>query len=148
MALNTGGSKGDLFPTGGMATSGTGKRPKALTYTTNQKEYLETFMEVKRLLISNNLCESNINSFVTARRAWLFADTPRGTKANAILYTLVERARLNALDVFAYLKYLLTEMPNNHHPDHPEIIENYLPWSATLLQKCKLNYKNKKYLKL
>ena len=121
---------------------------KALTYATNQKEYLETFMEDGRLPISNNLCEANIKPFATARRAWLFADTPKGAKANAVLYTLVESARLNELDVFAYLKYLLTEMPNNHHPEHPEIIDNYLPWSATLPQECRLNYKNKKCLKL
>lgn len=121
---------------------------KALTYATNQKEYLETFMEDGRLPISNNLCEANIKPFATARRAWLFADTPKGAKANAVLYTLVESARLNDLDVFAYLKHLLTEMPNNRHPEHPEIIDNYLPWSATLPQECRLNYKNKKCLKL
>ena len=121
---------------------------KALTYATNQKQYLETFMEDGRLPISNNLCEANIKPFATARRAWLFADTPKGAKANAVLYTLVESARLNDLDVFAYLKYLLTEMPNNHHPEYPEIIDNYLPWSATLPQECRLNYKNKKCLKL
>ena len=121
---------------------------KALTYATNQKEYLETFMEDGRLPISNNLCEANIKPFATARRAWLFADTPKGAKANAVLYTLVESARLNELDVYTYLKYLLTEMPNNHHPEHPEIIDNYLPWSATLPQECRLNYKNKKCLKL
>ena len=121
---------------------------KALTYATNQKEYLETFMEDGRLPISNNLCEANIKPFATARRAWLFADTPKGAKANAVLYTLVESARLNELDVYTYLKYLLTEMPNNHHPEHPEIVDNYLPWSATLPQECRLNYKNKKCLKL
>ena len=62
--------------------------------------------------------------------------------------TLVESARLNDLDVFAYLKYLLTEIPNNHHPEHPEITDNYLLWLATLPQECGLNYKNKKCLKL
>ena len=121
---------------------------KALTYATNQKEYLETFMEDGRLPISNNLCEANIKPFATARRAWLFADTLKGAKANAVLYTLVESARLNELDVFTYLKFLLTEMPNNHHLEHPGIVDNYLPWSATLPQECRLNYKNKKCLKL
>lgn len=120
---------------------------KALTYSTNQKKYLETFMEDGRLPISNNLCEANIKPFATARRAWLFADTPKGARANAVLYTLVESARINGLDIFAYLKYLLTEMPNNHYLEHPEIIDNYLPWSATLPERCRLNYKNKKCLK-
>ena len=77
----------------------------------------------------------------------LFADTPKGATANAVLYTLVESARINELDVFAYLKYLLTEMPNNQHLEHPEIIDNYLPWSTSLPEECRLNYKNKKCLK-
>jgi len=30
------------------------------------------------LPLSNNLCEANIKPYATARRAWLFADTPKG----------------------------------------------------------------------
>lgn len=36
-----------------------------------------------------------------------------------MLYTLVENARANELDVYEYLKYLLIEMPNNHHLEDP-----------------------------
>ena len=52
-------------------------------------------MEDGRLPISNNLCEANIKPFATARRARLFADTPKGAKAIAVLYTLIESARAN-----------------------------------------------------
>ena len=38
--------------------------------------------------------------------------------------------RLDELVVFEYLKHPLTAMPNNHHLEHLEIIDNYLPWSA------------------
>ena len=120
---------------------------KALHYATNQKKYLETFMEDGRLPISNNLCEANIKPFATARRAWLFADTPKGAFANGVLYTLVESARANNLDVYEYLKYLLTEMPNNHHLEHPEIIDRYLPWSPELPDTCRLKIRNKKCFK-
>ncbi len=68
-------------------------------------------MEDGHLPILNNLCEANIKPFATARRAWLFADTPKGAKTNAILYTLVESAHANKLDVYEYLKHLLTELP-------------------------------------
>jgi hypothetical protein len=104
-------------------------------------------MEDGRLPISNNLCEANIKPFATARRAWLFADTPKGAKANAVLYTLVESARANDLDVYAYLKYLLTEMPNNGHLENPEIINNYLPWATELPDECRLKRQNKKCFK-
>ena len=46
-----------------------------------------------------------------------------------------------------YLKYLLTKMPNNHHLEHPEIIDRYLPWSAELPEECRLKHKNTKCLK-
>ena len=121
---------------------------KALTYSVNQKKYLETFLEDGRLPLSNNFCEANIKPYATARRAWLFADTPKGAKTNAVLYTLAESARANDLDVYAYLKYLLTEMPNNHYLEHPEIVEKYLPWSEELPEECRLKRYDKKCYEL
>jgi len=123
------------------------KLTAALTYSTNQKKFLETFLEDGRIPISNNLCEANIKPFATARRAWLFADTPKGARANAVLYTIVETARANELDVYEYLKYLLEEMPNNDHLQHPDVLDKYLPWSAELPDQCRLETKHKKCLK-
>ena len=123
------------------------KLTKALTYATNQRKYLETFLEDGRLPISNNLCEANIKPFATARRAWLFADTPKGAMANAVLYTLIESAKANELDSYMYLKYLLSEMPNNHHLEHPEVIDRYLPWSPELPDECRLKHQKKKCFK-
>lgn len=123
------------------------KLTTALNYATNQKKYLETFMEDGRLPISNNLCEANIKPFATTRRAWLFADKPRGATANAIMYTLVESARANDLNVYEYLKYLLTKMPDTDFNNHPELIDAYLPWSKELPEECKLSNRIKKRLK-
>ena len=122
------------------------KLTKALTYATNQRKYLETFLEDGRLPISNNLCEANIRPFATARRAWLFADTPKGATANAVLYTLVESAKANNLDVYEYLKYLLEEMPNRDFNNHPEILDQFLPWSVELPEECRLTHRHKKCL--
>lgn len=88
---------------------------KALTYASNQRKGLEMFLTDGRIPISNNLCEANIKPFATARRAWLFADSQKGAKATAVLYTLIESAKANKLDTYEYLKYLLKEMQNNHH---------------------------------
>ena len=46
---------------------------------------------------------------------------------NAILYTLVESARANPLNLFEYLKYLLAELPNSGYLEHPQILDEYLP---------------------
>ncbi len=97
--------------------------------------------------ISNNLCEANIKAYAKERRAWLFADTPKGAKANAILYTLAETAKANDLDAYEYLKYLLEEMPNNRHLEKPYILDDYMPWSDKLPDRCKLQIKTKKHFK-
>lgn len=96
---------------------------KDLTYAVNQKKELETFLEDGRIPLSNNLCEATIKPFAIARRPWLSADTPKGARANDTLYTLVESARANYLDVYEYLKYLLEEMSNNNHLQHPELLD-------------------------
>lgn len=92
-------------------------------------------------------CEANIKPFATARRAWLFADTPRGAFANGVLYTLVESARANELDVYEYLKHLLIEMPNNHYREDPSVIDRLLLWSEDLPEQCHLKIKHKKCFK-
>ena len=46
------------------------------------------------------------------RRNWLFADTVSGTKASAHLYSLVQTARANELEPYAYLRRLVTELPS------------------------------------
>ena len=122
------------------------KLTKALAYATNHKEYFQTFLEDGRLEISNNLCESHIRPFATARRAWLFADTPKGAEANAVLYIIVETARANELNVYNYLDYLLTELPELDYAyrNNPELLDKYLPWSEELPAGIRMNRKNKK----
>ena len=120
------------------------KLTKALAYATNHKRYLETFLEDGRLPISNNLCEANIKPYATARRAWLFADTPKGATANAVLYTIVESAKANELDVYEYIKHLLNSMPDTDFKNHPELIDAYLPWSKELPEECRLKKRTKK----
>ncbi len=110
----------------------------ALTYTTNQRKYLETFLEDGWIPISNNDCETCIRPFANGRKAWLFADSPAGARASGIVYTLVETAKLNHLDVFGYLCYLLESLPDLDHRNHPELLEAYLPWSETLPESCRL----------
>jgi hypothetical protein len=45
---------------------------------------LEKFLEHGKVPLSNNLCEANIKPFATARRAWLFADTPNRRKEDNV----------------------------------------------------------------
>ncbi|MFI3173343.1 MAG: transposase domain-containing protein [Eubacteriales bacterium] len=54
------------------------------------------------------------------------------------MYTIVETAKLNNLNVFEYLKYLLEEMPNIDFYNNPELINQYTPWAEELPDRCRM----------
>jgi hypothetical protein len=83
------------------------------------------------LQIDNNAAERRIKPFVIGRKNWLFNQTPRGAKASALLYSLVQTAVANNLEPFAYIKYLLTELPKLGRHYEPEALDQFLPWVMT-----------------
>lgn len=99
---------------------------KAIGYTLNQWDLLVGYCEHGRLHISNALAENAIRPFAVGRRNWLFADTPRGARASATCYSLIETAKANGLEPFAYLQYVLTHIGA---ADTVEKLEALLPWN-------------------
>ena len=57
--------------------------------------------------IDNNAAERQIRPFAIGRKNWLFMGSPDGAKAGAILYSLIETAKLNNVNPEGYLKFLL-----------------------------------------
>ena len=99
---------------------------KAMTYTLNQWEYLIGYCEDGQLNISNALAENAIRPFAVGRRAWLFADTSHGARASATCYSLVETAKANGLEPYAYLQHVLAHIAA---ADTVEKLEALLPWN-------------------
>lgn len=85
---------------------------KAITYCLNQWDKLVAFLEDGRLEFDNNRSERSIKPVVIGRKAWLFANTPRGARASAIIYSIVETAKANGLNPYYYLRYLFEQLPN------------------------------------
>jgi len=85
---------------------------KAVHYLLSQRKYLERYLLDGRLEISNNRAERSIKPFVIGRKNFLFANTPRGAKASAIMYSIIETAKENGLNPFKYLTYIFTHAPN------------------------------------
>jgi hypothetical protein len=85
-------------------------------------------MKDGRLGLSDNRAERSIRSIVIGRRNWLFADTPRGAEAGAIIYSIVETAKANALNPSAYLNHVFEAMPNIDLDD-PAAVVKLLPYS-------------------
>ena len=84
---------------------------KAMGYLNNQWEGLVRFCDDGRYGIDTNPVENAIRPFCVGRRNWLFADTVAGAHASARLYSLIECAKANGLDPYAYLRYVFTALP-------------------------------------
>jgi len=98
----------------------------AINYTLNQWELLIGYCEDGRLNISNALAENAIRPFAVGRRNWLFSDTPRGARASATCYSLIETAKANNLEPYDYLVKVLQRIAA---ADTLEKIEALLPWN-------------------
>ena len=108
------------------------KLNKALTYASNQRKELSEFLNDARIPLTNSRAERTIRPFAIYRKNWLFADTVEGAKTNAVMYSLVESAKLNNLNIEKYIKYLLEEIPQLDNPSDKKVLEKYLPWSKEL----------------
>ena len=108
---------------------------KAVYYSKNQWKYLQNYLLDGRCEISNNRAERSIKPFVIGRKNFLFANTQRGARASAITYSILETAKANNLNPFAYLKYIFESLPNINFKEDPSLLKKYLPW-ADLPQEC------------
>lgn len=107
---------------------------RAVRYLLGQKTYLENIYRDGRLELSNNRAERAIRPFVIGRRNWLFSATPKGARASAIIYSMIQTAKLNGLKPFEYLQHIFETIPNVQ----PDKYGSLLPWSKSLPEKCKL----------
>ena len=97
---------------------------KALHYLNNEWAKLIRYLNDGRLEIDNNRAENAIRPFVIGRKNWLFSDSVRGVKASANLYSLIETAKANGLEPYAYLRRVFMELPK---AQTVEAIEALLP---------------------
>ena len=108
------------------------KLKNALTYASNQQKELSEFLNDGKIPLTNSLAERAIRPFAVHRKNWLFADSVNGAKANAVMYSLIESAKVNNLNIYKYINYLLEEFPQIKNIHDENILEKYLPWSKEL----------------
>lgn len=87
------------------------KLGEALAYLASVWPKFSRYIERGDLPIDNNACENAIRPFVVGRKGWLFADTPAGANASAVIYSLVETAKANGQEPYAWLRYVLERLP-------------------------------------
>ncbi len=108
---------------------------KAVTYISNRREFLITYLEDGRCSFSNNASENAIRPFTVGRKNWLFSDSPAGATASATIYSIVEMAKANDLNIYKYIEYILSQRPSKSWTD--DQLELIAPWNPEVLANCK-----------
>jgi hypothetical protein len=96
---------------------------KAIKYTLGQWKKLVRYIDNGHLSIDNNRAERAIKSLVIGRKNWMLADTPKGADASAVLYSIIETAKANGLNLYSYLVHCMKELAKTE-PD----LDSILPW--------------------
>lgn len=110
---------------------------KAIEYSMNQMKYLKNYLLDGRLEMDNNRAERSIKPFVMGRKGWLFSHTPKGARASAMIYSIVETVKENHLKPYEYIKYLLDTLPQMDITDL-EAVDQLLPWSKSIPEECRM----------
>ena len=96
---------------------------RAFAYALSNWTALTVFADSGLLAPDNNTAERAMRPVAISRKNWLFAGSPRGGRAAAVALSLIETARLNGIEPYAYLKDVLTRLPG-HRMDR---IDELLP---------------------
>ena len=69
--------------------------------------YYYWYAEVKKAYVNDSL--PHLIPFTIGRKNYLFCESVNGVKASAIIYSIVETAKANGLNVYKYLEFLIIE---------------------------------------
>ena len=116
----------DLVPNGS-ATA------KALDYSLKRWVALTRYLEDGAVPIDNNPVENQIRPWALGRSNWLFAGSLRSGKRAAAIMSLIQSARMNGHDPYAYLKDVLTRLPTQRASEIDQLLPHQ--WvSARVMQ--------------
>jgi hypothetical protein len=117
-----------------------GKTLDGLNYCINQEKYLRVFLEDGDVPMDNSASERAIRPFTIGRKNWEFMNTIKGAEASALIYSVVETARANHLNVYYYVEHLLKELPKLRDEKgniDTAGMDHLLPWSELLPERCR-----------
>ena len=98
---------------------------QAIDYSLNRWPALTRFLDDGRLCMTNNAAERELRAVAVGRGNWTFAGSDRGGQRAAVMYTLINSAKLNDIDPQAWLADVLARIS-----DHPmRRIDELLPWN-------------------
>jgi transposase len=101
---------------------------KAIQYALTRWQALECYAGDGRIGIDNNPAERSLRGIAVTRKNFLFLGSEAGGNKSAILYAVLETAKLNGLDPEAYLADVIDRMARRHSINR---LDALLPWNWT-----------------
>jgi len=98
---------------------------KAMDYMLKRWEAFARFLSDGRICLTNNAAERALRGIALGRKAWLFAGSDRGGERAAVMYTLIQTAKLSDVDPQAWLADVLARI-NDHNI---QALDQLLPWN-------------------
>jgi len=95
---------------------------RALDYSLRRWTALTRFVDDGQLPADNNWIENQIRPIAIGRANWLFAGSLRAGQRAAAVMSLVQSARMNGHDPYAYLKDVLTRLPTHRARDIDQLL--------------------------
>ncbi|NAS97164.1 IS66 family transposase [Pseudomonas syringae pv. actinidifoliorum] len=105
----------DLVPEGSAIS-------RALDYSLKRWAALSRYLDDGAVPIDNNWAENQIRPWALGRKNWLFAGSLRSGQRAAAIMSLIQSARLNGHDPYAYLKDVLTRLPTQRASEAAELL--------------------------
>jgi len=100
---------------------------------------LKVFLNDGEVPIDVSSCKRALRNFKVGRKNWVTVNTVRGSQASAIIYSITETARANNLNVYYYIRNLLTALPELLDAEgniEQSRLEPLMPWSTILPADC------------
>lgn len=95
---------------------------KAINYSVKRFKALSQYINDADIPIDNNWVENQIRPIAVGRKNWLFAGSLRAGKRAAAIMSLIQTAKLNGLDPYAYLKDVLDRLPTQPYSKIDELM--------------------------
>jgi transposase len=98
---------------------------KAMDYMLKRWPTFTRFLHDGRICLTNNAAERALRGIALGRKSWLFAGSDRGGERAAVMYTLIQTARLNDIDPEAWLADVLARISDHNIQQ----LDQLLPWN-------------------
>jgi transposase len=95
---------------------------QAIDYALGQWPTLTVYLNDGRVEIDNNLVENAIRPTALGKKNWLFIGDAEAGQRSAIIYTVIESCCRRGLDPYAYLREVLTRLPQMTNRQIPEVL--------------------------